>query len=73
MTKTLKSYVDYGFRELGLNRIEVSIAAENKRSRTLVERVGFVEEGKLRQAEWLYDHYVDHIIYSTLAKVWNEN
>ncbi|MFP7298741.1 GNAT family N-acetyltransferase [Neobacillus niacini] len=73
MTKALKTFVNYGFGELSLNRIEVSIAVENKRSRILAERVGFVEEGTLRQAEWLYDHYVDHIIYSILAKEWNEN
>ncbi|UAL45560.1 GNAT family N-acetyltransferase [Sutcliffiella horikoshii] len=70
MTKALNAIVDYGFRELGLNRIEVSIAVENKKSRLLAERVGFVEEGKLREAEWLYDRYVDHIIYSILAKEW---
>jgi ribosomal-protein-serine acetyltransferase len=71
MTKVLKSFVNFGFKELGLNRIEVSIAVENKRSRALAERVGFIEEGKLRQAEWLYDHYVDHVIYSILAEEWD--
>ncbi|MEC0347873.1 GNAT family N-acetyltransferase [Peribacillus frigoritolerans] len=70
MTKALKAFIDYGFRELGLNRIEVSIAVENKRSRALAERQGFIEEGRLRQAEWLYDHYVDHIIYAKLAEEW---
>ncbi|MCO0600208.1 MULTISPECIES: GNAT family N-acetyltransferase [Peribacillus] len=70
MTKAFKAFIDYGFRELGLNRIEVSIAVENKRSRALAERQGFIEEGRLRQAEWLYDHYVDHIIYAKLAEEW---
>ncbi len=73
MTKALNSFISYGFRELGLNRIEVSIAVENKKSRILAERVGFVEEGKLREAEWLYDHFVDHIVYSILAKEWKGN
>ncbi|MCO0599236.1 hypothetical protein NGI46_17645 [Peribacillus butanolivorans] len=36
--------------------MEVSIAVENKRSQALAERQGFIEEGRLRQAEWLYDH-----------------
>ncbi|MGW6384808.1 GNAT family N-acetyltransferase [Peribacillus butanolivorans] len=53
MTKAFKTFIDYGFRELGLNRIEVNIAVENKRSRALAERQGFIEEGRLRQAEWL--------------------
>ncbi|HDR7601785.1 TPA: GNAT family N-acetyltransferase [Bacillus mycoides] len=70
MTKALKTLIDYGFKELALNKIEISVAVENKKSRALPERFGFVEEGKLRQAEWLYDHYVDHVIYGLLAAEW---
>ncbi len=70
MTKAFKTLIDYGFKELGLNRIEVSVAVENKKSRALPEQFGFIKEGKLRQAEWLYDHYVDHYIYGLLAEEW---
>ncbi|MGI2773903.1 GNAT family N-acetyltransferase [Bacillus cytotoxicus] len=70
MAKALKSLIDYGFKELGLNKIEISVAVENKKSRALPERFGFVEEGKIRQAEWLYNHYVDHVIYGLLATEW---
>ncbi|NIM51091.1 MAG: GNAT family N-acetyltransferase, partial [Gemmatimonadales bacterium] len=24
----------------------------------------------LRQAEWLYDHFVDHVVYAMLASEW---
>jgi len=70
MTKAFTTFVEYGFRELKLNRIEVSIAAENQKSQALAKRLGFKEEGRLRQAECLYDHYVGHIIYSKLAEEW---
>ncbi|MFD1737575.1 GNAT family N-acetyltransferase [Bacillus salitolerans] len=70
MSKAFKTVIEYGFKELELNRIEVSVAVENKKSRALPERFGFTEEGKVRQAEWLYDHYVDHIIYGLLAEEW---
>lgn len=70
MTKALKALIDYGFKELELNKIEISVAVENKKSRALPERFGFVEEGKIRQAEWLYDHYIDHVIYGLLATEW---
>jgi len=36
---------------------------ENKKRRSVPERLGFVCEGTIRQAEWLYDHYVDHTVY----------
>lgn len=70
MTKAFKAFINYGFKELRLNRIEVRVAVENKKSRALPERLGFTEEGRVRQAEWLYDHYVDHIIYGLLAEEW---
>lgn len=70
MTRAFKAFINYGFKELGLNRIEVRVAVENKKSRALPERIGFTKEGRVRQAEWLYDHYVDHIIYGLLAEEW---
>lgn len=70
MTKAFKALIEYGFEELGLNRMEVRVAVENEKSRALPERLGFREEGRLRQAEWLYDHYVDHVIYGLLAEDW---
>jgi ribosomal-protein-serine acetyltransferase len=73
MTRAFETLINYGFKELGLNRIEVSVATENHKSRALPERLGFTEEGKLRQAEWLYDHYVDHVIYGLLAEDWKSN
>lgn len=70
MTRAFNTIINYGFQELKLNKIEVRVAAGNKKSRTLPEQFNFTKEGKLRQAEWLYDHYVDHIIYSLLAEEW---
>jgi ribosomal-protein-serine acetyltransferase len=70
MTKVAKALIDYAFNELKLNRIDISAAVENKKSRSIPERLGFMNEGRIRQAEWLYDHYVDHIVYGMLAKDW---
>ncbi|WP_110926377.1 GNAT family N-acetyltransferase [Bacillus massiliglaciei] len=71
MTKACKALIDYGFQELDLHRIEIRAAAENKKSRSIPERLGFTEEGRVREAEWLYDHYVDHIVYGLLESEWN--
>ncbi|WP_228409458.1 GNAT family N-acetyltransferase [Radiobacillus deserti] len=70
MSRAFKAVIDYGFTELGLNRIEVYIAAGNRRSRALPERFGFLKEGIIRQAEWLYNHFEDEIIYGLLAEDW---
>jgi ribosomal-protein-serine acetyltransferase len=60
----------HGFADLGLNRIAIAAAVGNRRSRSVAERLGFSFEGVLREAEWLYDHYVDHAVYSLLRREW---
>jgi ribosomal-protein-serine acetyltransferase len=70
MTASCRVLVDHGFAALNLHRIVISCAPENDRSRAIPKRLGFVYEGRLRDAEWLYDHYVDHEVYSQLQKEW---
>ena len=70
MTRACRALVEYAFGELALNRIEVHCATGNTRSRAIPERLGFTVEGTLRQAEWLYDRYVDHVVYAMLAEDW---
>jgi ribosomal-protein-serine acetyltransferase len=72
MTKVAKELTHYAFHHLNLHKVEIRAAVENRKSRRIPEKLGFVNEGKIRQAEWLYDHYVDHIVYGLLAKEWNK-
>lgn len=72
MSKAFQMIINYGFVDLQLNRIEVHVAEGNHQSRALPIRFDFQEEGTLREAEWLYDHYVDHVLYSLLASEWRE-
>src|SRR6267378_3375084 len=60
MTKACKTLITYAFDELGLNKVSVQCATGNSRSCAIPKRLGFTREGILRDAEWLYDHYVDH-------------
>lgn len=66
MTASVHALVDYGFRELGMNRQSIAAAVENRPSRAVAERLGFQLEGVAREAEWLYDHFVDHAVYAVL-------
>jgi ribosomal-protein-serine acetyltransferase len=72
MTRSCQTMIDYAFNELKLNRVEIECATANTRSRRIPERLGFQKEGVLRQAEWLYDHFVDHDLYSMLACEWQQ-
>ena len=70
MTKVAKALTEYAFSELSLDKVEIRVATENNKSKSIPERLGFVKEGCIRQAEWLDDHYVDHSVYGMLSKDW---
>jgi ribosomal-protein-serine acetyltransferase len=72
VTEACRALVDHALEELELNRVIISCATENKRSCAIAERLGFRREGVRRQAEWLYDHFVDHVVYATLASEWRQ-
>lgn len=69
-TAATRALVTHAFCDAGLNRVEIRCAPENHRSRAIPGRLGFREEGRLRDAEWLYDHFVDHVVYAMLAQDW---
>ncbi|MEQ8766068.1 MAG: GNAT family protein [Planctomycetota bacterium] len=60
------------FEDLALHRLEIRVAQENIRSRRVPERLGFREEGLLRQANRLHGTYVDLVVFSMLAHEWKE-
>ena len=70
MTAACRAMVEHAFAELGLNRVGIACAIANEKSRAIPERLGFRQEGVQRQAEWLYDHFVDHVVYAALASEW---
>ncbi|MCT8137297.1 GNAT family N-acetyltransferase [Anaerobacillus sp. CMMVII] len=70
MTKVTKSLISYAFNDLKLNRVDIRAAEGNFKSRAIPERLNFTNEGKIRNGEWLYDHYVDHIVYGMLKEEW---
>jgi ribosomal-protein-serine acetyltransferase len=70
VTRAVSGLAAYAFDDLGLNHVEVACAVGNIRSCAIAERLGFVREGVLRQREWLYDRFVDHVVYGMLAAEW---
>jgi ribosomal-protein-serine acetyltransferase len=69
-TMACRVLTEHAFHELELNRVEIRCAPENTRSRAIPERLGFREEGTLRQDEWLNDHFEDTVVYGMLAADW---
>jgi ribosomal-protein-serine acetyltransferase len=70
MTHAVAAYVEHAFGAWELHRVEIRAAVDNRRSRAVAERNGFVEEGVLRGAERVGDRYLDHVVYGMLAPDW---
>ena len=68
VSRSVRTLKGYAFETLDLNRIVIPAAVGNAKSRAIAERLGFTQEGIRRDAEWLYDHFVDHAVYALLRR-----
>jgi len=68
MTEACRALVQYSFRELELNRVEIRCAAGNSASRAIPARLGFTHEATLKEAQLLYGTYHDLEIWRMLRK-----
>ncbi len=64
MAAACQAVIAHAFTQLRVDRVIVAVATENHRAQALVRRLGFTQISTLKKAEWLYDHFVDHQIYS---------
>ncbi|WP_338470536.1 GNAT family protein [Niallia sp. XMNu-256] len=71
MTKSVQALLDYIFHSLKLHRVEIRCGVNNHKSRAIPIRLGFKEEGVIRDGEFLYDHYHDLVVYGMLAHEWH--
>ena len=73
MAEALTAILDFAFGRLGLNRAQVLLMPRNRRSRRLVERLGFTEEGTLREHDFdERGELCDDVVFSLLAREWSE-
>lgn len=62
--------INYGFQQLNLHRISSSAIAFNERSIRLHKKLGFREEGRLRQAMFKKGQYHDRVEFGILREEW---
>ncbi len=68
ITKAVSSLLDYAFSELGLNRIQLCCATDNKPSQRVAEKLGFLLEGLAREDRTLRGSRVSHQVWSLLDR-----
>jgi RimJ/RimL family protein N-acetyltransferase len=72
-TEAARALLDYGFRELKLNKVHAAHMARNPSSGRVMEKVGMVHEGTARQDMKKYGHYEDLVSYAILREDWAGN
>lgn len=64
--------LQYGFEELGMQRIQIKTGHENTRSQKAIERIGAVKEGILRNHMIRKEGIIRHtVMYSIIVQEWN--
>jgi RimJ/RimL family protein N-acetyltransferase len=66
----MRVIVDYGFREMGLHRIQLSVAPFNPAGIRAYEKAGFVEEGRYRESVLHDGRWYDEVMMSILDHEW---
>ncbi len=62
--------VRFGFEEINLNRIELSVLGGNDRAMRCYEKAGFVREGCRRQQTYRHGKFIDVYVYGILRDEW---
>ncbi|MEM1109868.1 MAG: GNAT family protein [Planctomycetota bacterium] len=73
ITRCVSQLVDYAFDELGLDRLEICVDPDNRRSRSVPERLGFIEEGTTRGVAVWHGSRVDLCVYSIIRNEWSRS
>ena len=71
-TEAAKALMGYGFRSLGLHRVQADTSSGNPDSWRLMERLGMRREAELREAVYEEGEWLDTYIYGMLADEWQD-
>ena len=72
-TEATTRAIQVGFEEMDLHKVQVRIAEGNTPSEHVVESIGFVHEGTLRDEVKIENRWLDHSVWSMLDREWWEN
>ncbi|MBN1935742.1 MAG: GNAT family N-acetyltransferase [Anaerolineae bacterium] len=73
MTEALAAAVEYGFAQMALNRIEALADPRNGATLRVLSKVGFIQEGLLREYEIEQSRPVDLVMLSLLKREWRQS
>jgi RimJ/RimL family protein N-acetyltransferase len=71
-TAAARLVVDHAFNRLNLHRVFLRVFSHNERAIASYKKLGFIEEGRLRQHQWREDGWVDTLYMGLLRDEFNE-
>lgn len=66
MHEAISAIIQFGFEKIGFHSLEAIIDPRNSASINVVEKVGFVKEGHLKECDYWNGEYLDSLIYSLI-------
>jgi ribosomal-protein-alanine N-acetyltransferase len=69
--EALRALLDYGFRELDLNRVEADVDPLNIASGRVLEKLGFRKEGYMPERWIVHGELADTVNYGLLKRYWD--
>jgi [ribosomal protein S5]-alanine N-acetyltransferase len=72
MFEALTAVLDYAFSTMQMNRLEAFVMPQNEPSSQLLEKLGFQNEGLMRQYGYWRGEFHDLVLYSLLKDDWRK-
>lgn len=69
-TDAVRLLLRYAFLDRGLHRVQLEALASNAQALASYRRVGFVQEGLLRQDAFVLGRFEDQVVMGVLAEEW---
>ncbi len=70
MSEAVAEVLRFGFEQMELNRVEATVMTGNTASATLLLRIGFTQEGELRERAWHRGAFRDVWIFGLTRTDW---
>lgn len=71
MSEALRRVIGYGFAEMELNKVEADTSEHNAASMALLRKIGFREEGRLRERFYEDGRFHDLVLWGLLKREWS--
>jgi ribosomal-protein-alanine N-acetyltransferase len=73
MSEALEAALRYGFETMRLNKVEACADTRNVASIRLLQKLGFHQDGVLRENTYFHGRFTDDTVFSLLADEWRSS